>query len=60
MQACVKLLLEGGANTDLQSSDGWTALILASREGHTACVKLLLDEGADKDLKASDGSTALT
>ena len=30
---------------------GWTALMLASANGHPAVVELLLKEGADKDAK---------
>jgi hypothetical protein len=35
----------------MQSQDGWTALMYASREAHTAIVKILLDARADTDLK---------
>ena len=30
--------------------DGYTALMMASREGRVQCVKMLLDEGASADL----------
>ncbi len=30
---------------------GWTALILAAREGHADCARLLVDAGADKEAK---------
>ena len=56
---CVKLLLDEGANTDLQDSSGSTALIQASLNGHPACVKLLLDAGANTDLKTKKSNTAL-
>ena len=57
--ACVKLLVDAKANTDLQSSDGMTALIKASSEGHQDCVKHLLDARANKNLKTKNGNTAL-
>jgi ankyrin repeat protein len=28
------------------AQDGWTALILAAREGHADCARLLIDAGA--------------
>ncbi len=31
--------------------DGWTALMRASREGHTAVVELLLQHGADLNVE---------
>ena len=38
----VKLLLEKGAQVDIQDSSGWTALMDAGLKGHTEVVKLLL------------------
>lgn len=34
-----------GAQVDIQDNTGWTALMKASREGHTDIVGLLLDKG---------------
>ena len=56
---CVQLLLDAGANKDLQDSFGQTALMAATLNGHRDCVKLLLDAGAKKDLKNKDTATAL-
>ena len=55
----VKILLEQGADVDLQSNDGNTALIYASRDGNLETVKFLLEQGADINLQSNDGWTAL-
>ena len=39
------------ASLSLSCKFGETALILASKEGHTAIVELLLGAGADKEAK---------
>ena len=33
------------------SKDGYTALMIASRGGHSKCVRLLIDNKADANLK---------
>lgn len=54
----VNLLLEEGANPDLQDSTGWTPLMTAATKGDEEGVKLLLQAGADP-LKSDDtGYTA--
>jgi len=67
-EEAVKLLLSEGANPNLQDSEGWTALILAVRNGLSpnslAIVKLLLLAGANPNIVALDSrsgqrSTAL-
>ena len=42
-----------------QDKDGWTALMLASINGHTDCVKLLIDNGADANLQNEVERSAL-
>ena len=55
----VSLLLETGADKNLQDRDARTALILASEWGHFEIVRLLLEAGADKNLQDRTGYTAL-
>ena len=45
----VKLLLDKGAQVNMQGKDGGSALMIASQNGHTEVVKLLLDKGAQVD-----------
>ncbi|KAL5515199.1 hypothetical protein EMCRGX_G000331 [Ephydatia muelleri] len=40
---CVKVLLDRGADVNMQDKNGWTALMKASKSGHMECVKVLLD-----------------
>ena len=51
-------LLAGGADVNARSNAGWTALMSAAWEGHSAVVKTLLEKGADASLKNSRGETA--
>lgn len=55
----VSLLLERGANPNMQDIGGWTALMKAAARGHTEVVRLLLAFGADADQKNNAGHTAL-
>ena len=55
----VDLLLQRGAEINLQSSAGYTALMLAAFHGHERVVELLLRRGAEINLQKSDGVTAL-
>ena len=51
-----RLLLSSGANVDYQSTDGFTALILAAGNNTGSdLVRLLLDAGADLRLKTTFG-----
>ena len=54
-----RLLLEAGADEDLQNQDGKTALMLAVESGHAEIARLLLEAGADKDLQDQLGHTAV-
>lgn len=52
----VKVLLESGADVNLQTASGWTALAIAARyEGDVATLTALLDAGADVHLSTKDG-----
>jgi formylglycine-generating enzyme required for sulfatase activity len=56
----VRLLLRRGAKVDVADSDGWTALMWASRGGHLAIVEALLASGADINRTIIDkGANAL-
>ncbi|MGL4652687.1 ankyrin repeat domain-containing protein [Cetobacterium sp.] len=55
----VKLLLEYGADTNIQTDTGATALGFASQNGHIEIVKLLLEYGADTNIQTDTGATAL-
>ena len=59
--ACVRLLLEAGADTErVAHYGGGTALMYAARRGHAACVRLLLGAGADTErVEREGGATAL-
>ena len=55
----VRRHLDSGVSVDLQTSEGWTALMLTSFHGRTEVVRLLLGKGAAVDEKDNDGKTAL-
>ncbi len=55
----IRLLIEYGANVNLQDKDGNTALVFASYNGHTEAVKLLLAAGAKVNLQDDRDYTAL-
>ena len=48
------------AEVNAKMSNGATALMTASQNGHLDVVQALLDKGADVNAKTSDGSTALS
>jgi hypothetical protein len=55
----VRLLLEHGADIDLQNESGWTPLHVASNWGALEVVPVLLEHGADVEVKGNGGETAL-
>ena len=55
----VALLLEHGADVNVRSKDGGTALHAAAFLGRVETVKLLLDNGADTTLRHKMGGTAI-
>jgi ankyrin repeat protein len=56
----VRELLDHGADPNLQTGAGWTALMYASRLGRTDVVRLLLlDHGTDPNLQTRAGWTAM-
>ena len=52
-------LLSLGANPDLETSSGCTALHAAALNGHAACVAALSAAGCDVDAQSQNGSSAL-
>ncbi|XP_013402582.1 ankyrin repeat, SAM and basic leucine zipper domain-containing protein 1-like [Lingula anatina] len=54
---CVRLLLQHGADTNIQTENGWTSLYIAAKRGHTQCVQLLLQHGADTSIQAEERKT---
>ncbi|CAG7695983.1 unnamed protein product [Allacma fusca] len=57
----VRLLLEAGADINIQDEDGSTALMCASEHGHGEIVKYFLTQSdCDPHITDNDGSTALS
>ena len=54
-----ELLLEHGANVNLENKHGWSALMFASQSKQTKTAKLLLDYGADVNVQSDDGTSVL-
>lgn len=55
----VRLLLEKGADINVQDKWGRTALMMAAREGRLELVRLLLDWEADINIRNENGYTAV-
>ena len=55
----VRLLLEHGADINVQYDDGRTPLHTASYNGALEVVRVLLEHGADVEMKSRQGNTAL-
>ncbi|CAM9219372.1 unnamed protein product [Scytosiphon promiscuus] len=56
----VKMLLQKGANVEVQADNGFTALHAAAMFGHPNVAQALLDAGADKDVRNEEGFTPLS
>ncbi|MFP3032042.1 MAG: ankyrin repeat domain-containing protein, partial [Wolbachia sp.] len=55
----VKLLLDRGANIEVQDKFGYTPIFLATQSGKWSVVELLLDRGANIDAQDKEGRTPL-
>ena len=55
-----RLLLEHGADPELEMEQGWRALMTAAQQGFAPIVQLLLEHGADPGARNKNGDTALT
>ncbi|KAK5637085.1 hypothetical protein RRF57_012797 [Xylaria bambusicola] len=56
----VQILLDRGANIDMDDNEGYSPLSWAAENGHVEVTKLLLDKGADMESVAHNGTTALS
>ena len=54
-----QILIENGADLEIQNNEGSTVLITAAFLCHTEIVKALLEKGADRAVKNYAGATAL-
>ena len=57
--ACIRLLIAAGADPNLRTTIGATALLFAARSGRTQNVVALAHAGADPNLASRTGRTAL-
>jgi ankyrin repeat protein len=53
-----EILLEAGADVNLKTKDGQSALVIAAAAGDESCVELLLKAGADPDDTDALGASA--
>jgi len=59
LDSSVAILLEKGANPNMQNSNGETPLFNAVKANSASTIQLLLDKGADKNMRDFLGNTAL-
>ncbi|GAX77715.1 hypothetical protein CEUSTIGMA_g5158.t1 [Chlamydomonas eustigma] len=52
---CVKILVEAGANVNLQDKEGYTPLHMAGGYMHTSTMTALLEAGSDPEVKDNSG-----
>ena len=55
----VRLLVDSGAQVNVQSQNGFTPLYMAAQESHDGVVRALLASGANQSLATEDGFTPL-
>ena len=52
-------LIKVGVDVNIQDQKGWTALMIASHNGHVKVTELLIREGANVNVQSNVGDTAL-
>ena len=57
---CVELLIEAGANTEIQTKKGSTAIMFAASYGHAEVLKTLIENNATIDTQTNSGYTAMS
>ena len=55
----MKLLISKGGKLDIQSKDGWTAMIYAAYHGNIDIVKLLISKGGNPSIRDNKGKSAM-
>ena len=55
----IRYLIAKGADKDALAPNGYTALMMTARSGHTDAAKALLIEDVDINVRGPDGQTAL-
>ena len=51
----VRMLIDAGADVNLQDTDGWAPLHVAARFGKVEIVRMLIDAGARMDIQTNNG-----
>ena len=59
MMTVAEAVIEKGADLNLQTIEGETALVVSVKHDHTAMFELLLRKGSNLELASTDGKTAL-
>ncbi len=55
----VRYLIENGADVNIKTTNGTTALMLAAYDGNLELIKFLVESGADVNAKKNNGNTIL-
>jgi ankyrin repeat protein len=55
LEIIAKMLIDAGADVNIQHSRGWTPLHIFTFYNHSRIVRMLLDAGADKTISDNEG-----